>query len=259
MTGRDWAAMTLSAACAVLVLVLILVCAVPAGAEPAPLRVCTANVQNTPDLPSEEVREDVRTARRTCDLILWQEIGERSDYRAVQDTLGARWRTTARARGGVPISWRTDRLRGAGDIQNLRVSDPTPRCRDGSPSYNPARWITLAPLRVRATGQRFTATSLHFPQRNGCRKDHRADRWRQAYATTQDHQPGGPLVIGGDWNRRELEIHPMTRWHWITPSPRALDHIAVARTGWTVADKFTRRLNSDHSLQGAVLNTRQED
>lgn len=250
MTRRDWAA---------LVVVLILACAVPARAEPAPVRMCTANVQNTPDLLSEEVREDVRTARRACDLILWQEIGEREDYRAVTDTLGGRWRTTARARGGVPISWRTDRLRGAGEPETIRVSDPTPRCRDGSPSYNPARWVTLAPLQVRATGQRLTAISLHFPQRGGCRKADRADRWRQAYSTTQDHLPAGPLVVGGDWNRREPEIPAMTRWHWTTPAPRSLDHIAIARTGWTVADKFTRRLNSDHSLQGAVLNIRQED
>jgi len=228
----------------------------PAHGDEGRLRVCTANIQNTPDMPDHQVREDVRTAARSCDLVLWQEIGERSDYRAVREALGRPWATTRRTAGGVPISWRTARLRGAGEPEALRVSDPTPRCPDGSPSYNPARWVTLAPLQLRDTGQRFTALSLHYPQRNGCRREHRADRWRQAWTTTREHLPAGPLVIGGDWNRREPEIPAMTRWHWTTPAPRALDHIAVARTGWRVTHKFTRRLNSDHSLRGTVLNTR---
>ena len=259
MTGRDWAAAGLGVLCAAVILVLILACTVPAsdGAGVGrPLRVCTANVQNTPDMPDHQVREDVRVAGRSCDLVLWQEIGERSDYRAVREALGRPWATTSRTRGAVPISWRTDRLRGAGEPRVVQVSDPTPRCPNGRASYNPARWVTLAPLQLRTTGQRFTALSLHYPQRNGCRKEHRADRWHQAWTTTRDHLPPGALVIGGDWNRREPEIPSMTRWHWVTPAPRALDHIAVAHTGWRVSDKFTRRLHSDHSLRGTVLTTR---
>lgn len=216
------------------------------------VRLCSANVQNTPDMPDAEVRADVRTAARDCDLVLWQEIGEEADHRAVREVLGEGWRTSRLETRPSPISWRTARFRLAGEVREIRVSDPTPRCADGSPSYNPARWITLAPLRVRSTGQKVTVVSLHFPQRRTCRTADTRERWAQAYDATKAHLPDGPLVIGGDWNRREDAVPAMTTWHWTTRAPDSLDHIAIARTRWTVARKFTRPLNSDHALTGCV-------
>lgn len=226
----------------------------PSNSRPSSeaLRVCSANIQNTPDMPDLDVRADVGTAQRNCDLILWQEIGEKADHRAVREVLGEGWRTSRLETRPSPISWRTSRLKLAGEVREVRVSDPTPRCPNGRPSYNPARRITLAPLRARATGQDLTAVSLHFPQRKGCRKANQTARWRQAYETTKAKLPDGPLVIGGDWNRRESEIPAMTAWHWTTRAPNRLDHIAIARTGWTVERKFTRPLNSDHHLTGCV-------
>lgn len=229
----------------------------PSRAAAPEIRVCSANVQNTPDMSDSAVRADVRTARRHCDLILWQEIREPADHRAVTDELGSRWQTTKRrALGGVPISWRKALFDTRSVSKRVRVSDGTPRCPDGRSSFNPARHVTTVALSWRATGQNVSVLNLHYPQRRGCRQANRAERWQQAYAATKAQLPAGALIIGGDWNRREDEIPPMTRWHWITPAPRALDHIAVARTGWQVERKFTHQLNSDHSLTGSVLQLR---
>lgn len=261
MNGRGWARATLvMGVCALVAWLILVMCAIvtPTEGAPAPrFRVCSANVQNTPDMSDRAVREDVRAARRHCDLILWQEIREPADYRAVTEVLSSRWQSTEhRDRGGVPISWRKGVFDTKSVSELIRVSDGTPRCPNGRSSFNPPRHVTTVTLSWRATGQSVSVVNLHYPQRRGCRQTDRAKKWRQAYATTQQHLPAGPLIIGGDWNRREDEIRPMTRWHWITASPRALDHLAVARTGWTVAEKFTHRLNSDHSLTGSVLQLR---
>lgn len=226
----------------------------PVGAEAArPLRVCTVNIQNTPDMPDWKVRADARESRQVCDLVLYQEIRERADHRALQ---ADGWKTTGyREVGGVPIAWRTSRLKAVTHSRLIKVSRPTPRCADGRPSYNPARYVTEITLRVRGTSQRVSVMSLHFPQRgrHTCRPSITDQRWREAYSNTKAALSPGALVIGGDWNRRESEIRPMTRWHWITDGSRTLDHTAVARTHWRVVDKFSRRLHSDHALRGAAV------
>jgi exonuclease III len=225
----------------------------PARAESASprLRICTANIQHTPDMPDWKVRADARETRRYCDLVLYQEIRERADHRALQ---ADGWKTTGyRSVGGVPIAWRTSRLSQVTASRLIKVSRPTPPCANG-PSYNPARYVTLITLKLRGTSKRLSTVSLHFPQRRTkCHQATTSQRWREAYANTKAALPSGPLVIGGDWNRREGEIRPMTRWHWITEAPRSFDHTAVARTGFRVVDKFSRRLYSDHALRGAVV------
>lgn len=225
----------------------------PARAESASprLRICTANIQHTPDMPDWKVRADARETRRYCDLVLYQEIRERADHRALQ---ADGWKTTGyRSVGGVPIAWRTSRLSQVTASRLIRVSRPTPPCANG-PSYNPARYITKVTLRIRGTSKRLSVVDLHFPQRRTkCHQAITSQRWREAYANTKAALPSGALVIGGDWNRRESEIRPMTRWHWITDGPRSFDHTAVARTGFRVVDKFSRRLYSDHALRGAVV------
>lgn len=260
MSGGRWARATLvMGVCAVVVFVVLVACVLvtPAEASSSRARLCSVNVQNTPDMSDRAVRADVRTARRHCDLILWQEIREPADYRAVTGVLGGRWQTTKhRARGGVPISWRRALFDTKSASKRARVSDGTPPCPDGRSSFNPARHVTTVALSWRATGQNVSVVNLHYPQRKGCRQGDRAEKWQQAYDTTRAHLPAGALIIGGDWNRREDEIPPMTRWHWITPVPRGLDHLAVARSGWTVERKFTHQLNSDHSLIGSVLQLR---
>lgn len=235
---------------AVLAAVLVLCAAVPAQAA-RPLRICTANIQHTPDMPDWKVRADAREARAHCDLVLYQEIRERADHRAIQ---AAGWKTTGyRKVGGVPIAWRTSRLTHVSASRLVKVSWPTPRCANG-PSYNPARYITKINLRIRGTSQRFTVVDLHFPQRRTkCHQATTSKRWQQAYASTRAQLPRGAVVIGGDWNRRESEIRPMITWHWITPAPRSLDHVAVARSGLRVVGKFSRNLHGDHHLLGSVV------
>lgn len=237
-------------AAATIILVGAVVGVAPAHAAPRDIRVCTINIQNTPDMPDWKVRADAKKARAHCDLILWQEIRERADYRAIQ---GRGWKSTARARGGVPISWRTSALRAIGEPRTIRVSDPTPRCPNGRPSYNPARWITLQGFRG------FTAVNLHFPNgawgdpRKNCLQENRQARWRQAYRNTKAALPARPLVVGGDWNRRESSIPDMVRLHWVSPSPRSTDHVFIARTGWTVRGRFVLVLHSDHNIVGTLL------
>lgn len=237
----------------VLLLVGVLIAVTEAAADAARrpvLRICSANIQNTPDLPAWKVRQDAAEVRRSCDVVLWQEIRERADHRA----LSARgWRTTAYQRGGVPVSWRTARVASMGHASTLRVSRATPRCASGRPSYNPARYVTMKPLRARATGQRFTAVSLHFPQRRTCRNADSRAKWWDAYYNTDRVLPRGPLVVGGDWNRRESEIPDMMRMHWVTAAPRSLDHVFVARTGWRTVGRFRVDLWSDHHATGAVM------
>lgn len=202
-------------------------------------------------MPDWKVRADARETRRYCDLVLYQEIRERADHRALQ---ADGWKTTGyRSVGGVPIAWRTSRLSQVTASRLIKVSRPTPPCANG-PSYNPARYITTITLKLRGTSKRLSVVDLHFPQRRTkCHQATTSQRWREAYANTKAALPSGPLVIGGDWNRREGEIRPMTRWHWITEAPRSFDHTAVARTGFRVVDKFSRRLYSDHALRGAVV------
>lgn len=224
----------------------------PASAAGPRLRVCAANIQNTPDMPPWKVRADAAEVRRSCDVVLWQEIRERADHRALQ---ARGWRTTRFARGGVPVSWRVSRVASAGVADVVRVSRATPRCASGRPSYNPARFITLKPLRVRATGQRFTAVSLHFPQRLTCRNADSRQKWWDAFYGTRRALPSSAVVVGGDWNRREGEIPAMRRQHWITPAPRSLDHTFVARTGWQVVGRFRVDLWSDHHATGATMRT----
>lgn len=257
--GKQWAKATAIMAgvgALALVAALVIVGVKPASAAvPRTLRVCTANIQNTPDMPDWKVREDVRTAKRRCDLILWQEISERADHRAVTSVLGANWRTTPRSNGKIPISWRTGRLTKIGDLATIRVSRGTPACSRTQPSYNPARYISRVPFRVKGYGDRLTVVNLHFPQRRTkCHQSITAQRWREAYNNTRMALPTStPVLVGGDWNRREGEIPAMTSWHWITERPRSLDHMAVARTGYLTRDKFTVRLHSDHALSGSVL------
>jgi hypothetical protein len=235
----------------VLAAVAVLFQPVRAEAAMRPLRICTANIQHTPDMPDWKVRADARETRRYCDLVLYQEIRERADHRTLQ---ADGWKTTGyRSVGGVPIAWRTSRLSQVTASRLIRVSRPTPPCANG-PSYNPARYITKIDLRVRGTGKRISVVDLHFPQRRTkCHQATTSQRWREAYANTRAQLPRGAVVIGGDWNRREGEIRPMTRWHWITDGPRSFDHTAVARTGFVVERKFSRNLYSDHALRGAVV------
>lgn len=233
-------------------LAVVVVLLQPRAASASPrLRICTVNIQNTPDMPDWKVRADAREARQHCDLVLYQEIRERADHRALQ---AAGWKTTGyRKVGGVPIAWRTSRLSQVTHSRIIRVSDPTPSCANG-PSYNPARYITVITLKLRGTSKRLNVVDLHFPQRRTkCHQATTTRRWSQAYANTKAALPSGALVIGGDWNRRESEIRPMTRWHWITDGPRSFDHVAVARSGLRVITKFSRNLYSDHALRGAVL------
>jgi hypothetical protein len=242
----------LAAALAALAFAVTLFQPVPAEAA-RPLRICTANIQHTPDLPDWKVRADARESRAHCDVVLYQEIRERADHRALQ---AEGWKTTGyRKVGGVPIAWRTSRLTHVTHSRLIRVSDPTPRCASGRPSYNPARYITVITLKVRGSSKRFSPVSLHFPQRgrHTCYPAITDRRWRQAYVNTKKSLPAGAVVVGGDWNRRESEIRPMVRWHWITDGPRSLDHVAVARSGFKVIRKFSRDLHGDHRLRGAVV------
>lgn len=240
----------------VVIIVLLLIAAAvlfaPLPADAArPLRICTANIQNTPDLPSWKVRADARETRRHCDLVLYQEIREGADHRALQ---ADGWKTTGHRKvGGVPIAWRTSRLTHVTRSRLIKVSSPTPRCANGRPSYNPARYITVITLKLRGTSKRVSVVDLHFPQRRTCHQATTTKRWQQAYANTRAHLPRGAVVIGGDWNRRESEIRPMTRWHWITSQPKALDRVAVARSGFVVVGKFSRSLHTDHPLLGAAV------
>lgn len=232
-------------------LVGLAVVALPARAESASprLRICTANIQHTPDMPDWKVRADARETRQACDLVLYQEIRERADHRALQ---ASGWRTTPYGAGGVPIAWRTSKLAKASAAHIVKVSRSTPRCADGRSSYNPARYIGLVQLRVRATGQRLTAVSLHFPQRRTCHQSVTTQRWAEAFRNTRSHLPRGAVVVGGDWNRKESEIRPMVSGqHWVTPGPRGLDHIFVARSGFRVLNRIERNLYSDHHLRGA--------
>lgn len=231
---------------------LALACAVtffqPVRADAAVrLRICTANIQHTPDMPDWKVRADAREARQHCDLVLYQEIRERADHRALQ---APGWKTTGyRKAGGVPIAWRTSRLTHVTHSRLIKVSRPTPPCANG-PSYNPSRYITKIDLRIKGTSKRFTAINLHFPQRRTkCHQATTSQRWREAYANTRTQLPRGAVVIGGDWNRREGEIRPMTRWHWITDGPRSLDHTAVARSGFRTVNKYSRDLHGDHRVR----------
>lgn len=234
----------------VLSLVGAVVGVVPASAA-STVRVCVVNIQNTPDIADWKVRADARESRGKCDLILWQEIRERADHRAIQ---GKGWRSTRFGKGGVPVSWRTTKFVQVARADIIRVSRPTPPCAT-KPSYNPSRYITSVRLRVRATGQRFTAVSLHYPQRRTkCHQATTSQRWREAFRNTQKALPSGPLVVGGDWNRREGEIPDQVRGqHWVTPAPRSLDHAYVARTGWRVVSRFSWNLHSDHHGRGVRL------
>lgn len=239
---------------AILSLVGAVVGPAPASAALPKIRVCSVNIQNTPDLPDWKVRADAREARAHCDLVLWQEIRERADHRAIQ---GDGWRSTPYGAGGVPVSWRTSRLAKASAARIVKVSRPTPPCANG-PSYNPSRYIGMVRLKVRATGQRFTAVSLHYPQRRTkCRQATTTSRWWDAFRNTRAQLPRGAVVVGGDWNRREGEIPDQRRGqHWVSPSPKALDHTYVDETGWRVASRFTRDIHSDHRLSGVRLRLR---
>ena len=229
-------------------LVGLAVVAIPAHAASG-LRICTANIQHTPDMPDWKVRADARETRQACDLVLYQEIRERADHRALQ---ASGWRTTPYGAGGVPIAWRNSKLAKISAAHIVKVSRPTPPCANGRPSYNPSRYIGMVRLKVRATGQRITAVSLHFPQRRTCRTVDTRQRWADAYHNTRAHLPRGAVVVGGDWNRKESEIRPMiSGQHWVTPGPNGLDHIFVARSGFQVLSRIERDLYSDHHARGA--------
>lgn len=238
---------------AVLSLVGAVVGVVPAVAARPSLRVCTANIQHTPDMPDWKVRADAKEVRSHCDLVLWQEIRERADHRALQ---ADGWRVTPFGAGGVPVSWRTSKLAKDSAAHIVKVSRPTPRCADGRTSYNPARYVGYVRLKIRATGQRVTPYSLHFPQRRTCHQSVTTQRWHDAFRNTKAELAGSAVVVGGDWNRRETEIRDMVSGqHWVTPAPRGLDHIFVARTGWRTVARIDVDLWSDHRLRGARVVT----
>lgn len=266
MTGHRWAkATTVIGAIAVALfalLVALLVIVDPADGRTAAIRVCTANIQNFPDMTHRQVRADVAETRDHCDLILWQEIAEPADRRAVRRTLGTGWKTTGHA-NEVPISYRT---RTAGKVagttsETVRVSRAIPRCSDGRPSYSPARWITILRLRIAGSPREVDVVNLHLAQtgRKGCRRDERLAAWQQAWRRINNHvdelrEHGHVVIVGGDWNRRRPDIRNMRpRQIWVTEAPNGLDHVAISGTGIHLARNSSRALHSDHPLRTATL------
>jgi MmyB-like transcription regulator ligand binding domain len=211
----------------------------PAHGAPVSIRVCTVNVQNTPDMPDRKVRADVRTAKEHCQLILWQEIGEKADHRAITSVLGKGWATTPRAKGGAPISWRTNRLHQVGKPSTTKIVAGLGRCSSGKPSYSPAKYLTGVRLRMSGLAPELRVYSPHFPPgawgaaSKNCRQPERKRQWRTAYAAVdkrveQARTAGAWVIAGGDWNRRRDQITRMRATQtWVTPKKKGLDHIFI--------------------------------
>lgn len=262
MTGREWAQAT-AVMGTIAVLIFVLLAVTPAAdGRTAAIRVCTANVQDFPDMPDRQVRADVAETRDHCDLILWQEIAEPADRRAVRTTLGAGWKTTGHA-NEVPISYRTriaHKIAGT-TSKTIRVSRAIPRCSDGRPSYSPARWITILRLQIAGVRHEVDLVNLHLAQtgRKGCRRPERLAAWQQAWHRINGHvdelrDQDHVVIIGGDWNRHRPDIDKMRpRQIWVTEAPHGLDHIAISGTHIRLARNSSRALHSDHPLRAATV------
>ena len=232
------------------------------------LRVGSANIQNLPDMPDFEVRSDVKKASDYADLLLWQEIGEKADLKAIIETLGSdTWGTSGTGKETV-VSWKRDRFTAVGKSSSTLLSAGL-----GPGKNSPPRWLTKVVLDTGIEGAPLIeAHSIHYIQgawvrKNVPEKGLRKQLWTAAWMKHREHvlrarELGRIVVFGGDWNRSGHDVAPFHEsQRRLTPVGRGgiknVDHVyVVVPQGVSVlgVPVTTRRsLYSDHDFVGGVV------
>lgn len=221
--------------------------------------IATANIRNNPDMRRDFVRADVAKIRRVCGVAMFQEIGEESDKRDVEHSLGRAWELANRPLD-IPIAFKK-RIWEVVEIGFQKMHG-------GKEKTSPSRFVTWVVLKRRSRRVRkarlICFMNTHFvsgawnlkPKRN---KAWRRRMWRVHWRKMRElvldfYNRGITVVFAGDFNRRFVrKFHKAQVWI----SKRGIDKIGllVARGGTRVRVAGARRvrLHSDHDARVAHI------
>jgi GH25 family lysozyme M1 (1,4-beta-N-acetylmuramidase) len=242
------------------------------------LKVGTANIQNFPDLTDRQVRQDVAKIKRAgVDLVLFQEIGERSDFLAIVDTLGPGYGVTDTAskpggyRGNNVIAWqRHSPLVSDGKEAFLKMIGPGM----GPRTHTPSQWMVRKTFKssigvIDAYDIHFIQGAYSKPGQPGDADGRRKAAWQENWnelrkAVLESVRAGHIAIFGGDWNRRKEDIRPFARGqHWIVTGGKGgdghknIDHVGILLPPGVKLQKpgvtISVALNFDHDLHYATV------
>lgn len=223
-----------------------------AAAPEALFRVGFANIQNFPDLSVPKQLADVKEMLAVCDVAMFCEIGEPSDFDALGEAGGDDW-YFVRTQKEVVVGWRTA----------LFVQAARPAMLEMSPSLgpyqnSPARWLMCARIRWRkAPSLKWEVQAGHYVQnawdnKQVPLKDQRKRNWnlnweRQKQQVLAASAKGYDVLFGADFNRAVVAKFAAAQ-QWVT-NGRRIDKIGVLprRDRTVVSGKIhIVDLNSDH-------------
>lgn len=218
------------------------------------MKLGTANIQNFPDQPRPDVREDARTVRAKVTLGGLQEIQPREDTPVIQAALGHGWWMVGPARE-TPIVGKHSRWKLLDFHQTAfhRPPLPRPQNRFGAVTSAVVRSVRKPHLPA------FAVVNVHLVSGgyNGPKLDVIQDRWRVEWGIYRDevarlHRQGLTVFTTGDLNNpRPPDMHGPGRFVWLSPKGGP-DHIGCMPHERSVQlskarhDRFP--LNSDHDL-----------
>jgi len=229
------------------------------------LRVGTANIRNTPDLPRAQVREAARVCGKRADLVGFQEIAERADRLDVRVGLGESWRATPLTNTTEdPIHYRID-------LVHLMAEDEVPGgfqpsgaklAHHGMAHVSPDRYTTWGMFRAANDPKiQFAVVNLHTVSKptdpGASHHKWREEMWHIHYskfaAMVNGFNDAGLTVLAvGDFNRLDV---PKTdrdmRWAWKS----GIDKIGIlkGKTPVSLIRVASYDTPSDHNLRVAKV------
>lgn len=229
------------------------------------LRVGTANIRNTPDLPRAQVRESARICGLRADLIGFQEIAEAADHMDVRVGLGSDFRAAALTnKTEDPIHYRNTMLQiiPAGEVPGGFAPTGAQLAHHGMAHVSPNRYTTWAMLRAVADPAiQFAFVNIHTVSKpfdlKATHHRWREEMWHIHYSkwaamVNGFNDAGLTVLFGGDFNSSVVRKSDVdARWFWQS----GIDKIGVLPGKTPVHLDGIRSWNtpSDHNLRVAKV------
>lgn len=229
------------------------------------LRVGTANIRNTPDLPRAQVRESARVCGQRADLIGFQEIAEKADHMDVRIGLGGDFRAAPVTNHTEdPIHYRSTAMEliPAGEVPGGFLPSGAQLAHHGMAHVSPDRYTTWAMLR--AVGDhaiQFAFVNLHTVSKpfdtKATHHRWREEMWHVHYSkwaamVNGFNDAGLTVLFGGDFNSTVVRKSDVdARWFWQS----GIDKIGVLPGKTPVRLEGIRSWDtpSDHNLRVAKV------
>jgi hypothetical protein len=238
------------------------------------VKIGTANIQNfNPDLTDAQVRADVKKMGRITELLLMQEIGEKADVVAIDQTLkalDASWFATRSggtgARSNVTAWKQSHPLASADSVEVVKIGPGIPG------AFAPDQYLTIKKFTVKGLPL-IEVHNIHYiqgafskPGQPGDADGTRIRTWNTNFANhkkyvLEAHNAGHIVIFGGDWNR---QLEDIPKFHaaqqWAVGTLKGIDGIAVLvpPSIAVVLDKtaYVTPLNSDHDGKSRAVTFR---